>query len=198
MTTFNFKNYRVEPAPDPGLPKETVTPGVPDQTNTVQQVTQQTEIADAANATTGLDSVKVMVTGPISEIIANALNGVFKNSALTMYDEESMMHTKSKSYILSLEENAGELIDNTPVIYCVNVSNINANPVDYNRELNNVVKKFSAEANKSIYLYINTEGRLFSGAKEELFLVNVPKVVKKMFFSVNATVEHIKSLVKAK
>jgi hypothetical protein len=183
MPLFNSSDYE-------GLAgdnKQTVPEPQPQQPST--EPTQPT--ADATN-TPGLNEVKVTITGPISEIVARALNSVFRNDALFKDTDEKVTTEAFKSYSLSPEKHS---VSKLSVVYCVSLEAINKNPAQVMTGLTDLHKQLSNKPNKDLFVYVSTENHPVTTNRESWFVSNAASYVKGMFFSEDAVADFVRRAV---
>lgn len=173
MTTFIAQNYETlagnKEAPDTNEAEKAEVP-VADETTT-----------------TGLDQIKITLTGPISEIVAKALNAVFKNPNSIELLEEEMSNDKERQ-VVSVSNESSVLTNNISV-FCIDLEHINKDPVKHL----NVVKAFALENKKNAFVYIDTNKCAVNKTKESWFIDNAVSKTNGFFFSQESLIRFIKN-----
>lgn len=173
MTTFIAQNYETlagnKEVPDANKEEKTETP-----------------VADETEAT-GLSQIKVTLTGPISEIIAKALNAVFKNPNSIEILEEEMSNDKGR-HVVSVSNESSNLT-NSISVFCIDLEHINKDPV---KNLD-VVKAFALENKNNAFIFIDTNKSAVNKTKESWFIDNAVSRTNGFFFSQESLVRFIKN-----
>lgn len=180
MSTFILDNYKAL-APD----KKDEEPGASIKTD------QPTAVAEPAKTDGSMTDIKVMVTGPISEIVANALNAVFKNEGLVEYTEEGYLKNIGHTYAISVESMQQS---RGMIVYCVDMESIQKDPVARMNEVSKAVRGYATESNKDVLVYVETNKKPVSVSSEAWFVSNVGTWAKESFFSQEALTRYIQSL----
>ncbi len=142
-------------------------------------------------ADSGMADIKVMVTGPISEIVANALNAVFKNEGLIEYTEESYLKNTGHTYAISVESMKQS---RSVIVYCVDMESIVKDPVGRMNEVSKAVRNYATENHKDVLVYVETNKKPITVSSEAWFVSNVSSWAKSSFFSQEALTRYIQSM----
>lgn len=145
MPTFVLKKYQEETT-------DTNTSG--DNTNTPENTNEQEEAPK---------ELTINVIGPISEIVANALNKAFSN----------------RIEVEIKEENSSENSEN---IKAISTEDINKDPLTTFNLIN-----------KDDIVFIDTNHKGFTTAKEEWFLTNIENKTKNIFYTIESLITHIEN-----